>query len=540
MEGVITNLDVLSGAPSILEENVQGSIPLFTAARSSTNDFSSSYFWVNRDGVLLWADAFTNSTIEQQYNGDDRSFRQYYQVPKETLQPYYSTVVESVDGVPRLYVAYPILDRQDDAQPSDDGIVFEGVVVSAIDLDDLGLFLQGQLHPKYSSTTGLIDRNGIILYTSNSTNIGKDLFGDEIQSLLPLEIKDEFNSFLRDSLKGEPGSGELSYQGNTSTIAYQPVAIHGNDLAILYITVPHQLTGHVSLLVDQQRTFNTIMIAVIGVVATSVAILVFLWNRRLSSTVDLRTSELKSANESLVHSNRQLGNVNQQLVDANKQLQLNEKMQREFINIAAHELRTPTQAILGYSDLFEIDPDSRMESMKAVSRNALRLERLTQDILDVSRIEGKALDLHKERFDIAEVIQPAIEDAKRQPINGDIKFVYQDGDGIIVEGDKVRITQVLSNLLNNAIKFTKKGTITVRTERDKTAGRVRVSVTDDGEGIHQDIEPRLFTKFTTNSQTGTGLGLFISKSIVEAHGGTINGRNNDGKGAVFSFTLPLN
>jgi signal transduction histidine kinase len=295
----------------------------------------------------------------------------------------------------------------------------------------------------------------------------------------------------------------------------------------------------VALLIDQQRTFNTILIVVIGAVAAGVALLVLLWNKRLSDIVDIRTSELKTANHSLVDSNRQLGHANQQLLDANKQLELNDKMQKEFINVAAHELRTPTQAILGYSELFESDPGIRDEAMKAVWRNAFRLERLTQDILDVSRIEGKALNLHKEKFGIDEVIRPAIEDAKRQVANGDVRFVYAGDGDIVLHGDKARITQVISNLLNNAVKFTRRGTITVKTRKEPAAGKVEVSVTDDGEGIHSDIMPRLFTKFTTNSQTGTGLGLFISKSIVEAHGGTISGRNNsDGKGAVFSFTLP--
>ena len=522
MEGVITNLEIISSAPAILDNDVEGAVPLFNSARASTQDFASSYFWVGSNGSLVWADAFVNSTLAQQYIGDDRSFRDYYMMPKETLSPFYSTVIESVDGVPRMYVSYPVLDGQ----------IFEGVVVSAIDLDDIGLFLQSQLSPKYESTTGLLDRDGRILYTNNATFIGKDVFGEEFQSLLPLEIKDTFNSFLRDSLRGQPGSGDITFQGETATIAYQPVTIRGNEFAVLYITAPHKLAGNVAFLIDQQRTFNTILIIVIGAVAAGVAFLVLLWNKRLSDIVDLRTSELKTANRSLLDSN-------QQLVEANKQLELNDKMQKEFINVAAHELRTPTQAILGYSELFESDPGIREEAMKAVWRNASRLERLTQDILDVSRIEGKALNLHKEKFALGDVIQPAIEDVKRQVANGDIKFVNASDGDISVHGDKARITQVISNLLNNAVKFTKRGTITITTRHEPAAGKVEVTVMDDGEGIHREIMPRLFTKFTTNSQTGTGLGLFISKSIVEAHGGSISGRNNaTGKGAVFTFALP--
>jgi signal transduction histidine kinase len=528
---VSSNLILMSDAPAIQSHDVESAIPLFASARSTTVDFASSYFWVDADGTLLWADAFTNSTIEQQYNGDDRSFRDYYSTPRDTFAPYYSTVIESVDGVPRLYVAYPILDRSTSVgqqspstpQQTDDPI-FKGVVVSAVDLDDIGKFLQSELSPKHSSTVGLLARDGIILYTGNASFTGKDIFGAEFQSLLPSGIKDTFNGFIRESLTGQPGSGDISYLGNTSTIAFEPVSIRGNDFAILYVSAPHQLADNAGILIAQQRTFNSILIAVIGGIAAGIAFVILVWNRRLTATVDLRTSELKTAN--------------QDLTDANEQLLLNDKMQREFINIAAHELRTPTQAILGYADLFEMQPESREEAIKAVTRNALRLERLTQDILDVSRIEGRALELNKEKFNISEVILASLDDARRQVANGDIKFAYQGPDDIIVEADKARISQVVSNLLNNAVKFTKKGTIAINVVQMN--GEATVIVSDTGSGIHPEMIPRLFTKFASKSQTGTGLGLFISKSIVEAHGGRISGENKgEGKGAAFSFTVPL-
>ncbi|TLY06684.1 MAG: HAMP domain-containing histidine kinase, partial [Thaumarchaeota archaeon] len=208
------------------------------------------------------------------------------------------------------------------------------------------------------------------------------------------------------------------------------------------------------------------------------------------------------------------------------------------INIAAHELRTPTQAIIGFSELFELRPEEREESMKAVARNATRLERLTNDILDVTKIEGKSLTLNKEKFNISEVVSAAVDDAKRQIANGDVRLIYQEPKEILVEGDKERITQVISNLLRNAIKFTKKGSIFVLSE--EKGNEVVVSVVDSGSGIDPEIQPRLFTKFTSKSQTGTGLGLFISRSIIEAHGGKITGTNNkEGAGATFTFTLPL-
>jgi signal transduction histidine kinase len=309
------------------------------------------------------------------------------------------------------------------------------------------------------------------------------------------------------------------------------VSIEGNDFAVLYITSPHNLAGNVNLLIDQQRTLNLLIIGVIAAASIGIALLITMWNKRLGAIVNEKTSQLNTANESLVSSNAEL-------TLANEQLKVNDKMQREFINIAAHELRTPTQAIIGFSELFDIRPEEREETMKAVARNAFRLQRLTEDILDVARIEGKSLELHKEKFNISEVINTALEDTKRQIANGDLRLIYQEPKDIIVEGDKERIAQVISNLLGNAIKFTKKGTIFILSENK--GNEVVVSVVDSGSGIDSEIQSRLFTKFTTKSQTGTGLGLYISKSIIEAHGGTIKGVNNkEGSGATFTFTLPL-
>jgi signal transduction histidine kinase len=435
--------------------------------------------------------------------------------------PYFSTVIESVDGVPRLYIADPIIlnNSEDNNNP-----FFNGVVVSAIDVDQLGRFLQSQLPTKFESTFGMIDRNSTILYSSNSTYIGKNVFGDKVQASIPADIKDSFNSFMRDSLSGNAGSGDITYQGNTSTIAYEPVSFSGDQFAVVYIVAPHEFQQTAGPLIDQQRNFNLIVIASIGTVAVGVAYLVLIWNRRLSAMVKSKTAELEHANKSLQ--------------EAVEQLKGHDKMQREFINVAAHELRTPTQAIIGYSELFYLRPESRQEAMKAIARNAERLERLTSGILDVTRIEGHKLDLNKEKFELSQVISSAVEDAKRSIHDSNIKFEYCTPGNIVVEADRERLSQVISNLLNNAIKFTKQGTIYISEEIKD--GQAIVSVKDTGAGIDPEIMPMLFTKFATKSQTGTGLGLFISKSIIEAHGGRIWGENNDDrKGATFTFALPL-
>jgi signal transduction histidine kinase len=524
IEAVSSNLALLSSIPAIQNQDLESSKELFSNAQETTSNITSSYFWLDKYGKLLWANAFENQTIYEQYSGSDRSFRPYFSEPQDTLRPYFSSLIESVDEVPRLYIAHPIiLDTGQNANNNNNRPVFNGVVASAIDLDQFGQVLQGQLSTKYGSTLGMVDRNGMILYSSNATYIGKDIFGDEFQPVIPLEIRDSFNSFLRDSLQGRTGSGDISIQGNTSTIAYQPVSFSGDNFAVVYIVVPHNIQGPVGSLIDQQRDFNLIIIGSIGAVAVGIAFLILNWNRRLSGIVKSKTAELEQANLSL-----------QQAVE---QLKDHDRMQREFINVAAHELRTPTQAIIGYSDLFYLRPESREEAIKAIARNAERLELLTRDILDVTRIEGHRLDLNKEKFDISEVVASAIDDTRRRVDDSTIKFQYTLAK-IQVEADRMRISQVVSNLLGNAVKFTKQGTIYIST--DNKDGQVVVSVKDTGPGIDSEIMPRLFTKFTSKSQTGTGLGLFISKSIIEAHGGRIWAENNkDRKGATVTFRLPL-
>jgi signal transduction histidine kinase len=242
-----------------------------------------------------------------------------------------------------------------------------------------------------------------------------------------------------------------------------------------------------------------------------------------------------------------------------KELRRAYRMQKEFINIASHEMKTPTQAIIAYTELLRQHPERRDQMIQAISRNALRLQRLTNDILDVTRIESQTLNLTKEQFNLGDLITCIVEDHRRQidQNKNNIRIVHnirlkRKNSSLIVYADRGRITQVLSNLLSNAIKFTlekkEKGQVVYlraalsHNRKNNDQGEVIVSVKDSGEGIHPDIFPRLFTKFTTKSFTGTGLGLFISKSIVEAHGGKIWAKNNDndnGKGATFTFSLPI-
>jgi two-component system, OmpR family, sensor histidine kinase VicK len=233
------------------------------------------------------------------------------------------------------------------------------------------------------------------------------------------------------------------------------------------------------------------------------------------------------------------------------------RMQKEFINIASHEMKTPTQAILGYTGLLRQHPEKRDQMIQGISRNALRLQRLTNDILDVTRIESQTLNLNKEQFNLKYLITSIVEDYRRQiqENKSNVRLLYdikrhKKKTSLTIEADRGRITQVLSNLLNNAIKFASEkkergqvvsvSTVADYDSKNNDCGEIIVSIKDSGEGIHPDIFPRLFTRFATKSFTGTGLGLYISKNIVEAHGGRMWAENNPNEeGATFRFSLPL-
>jgi two-component system, OmpR family, sensor histidine kinase VicK len=227
-------------------------------------------------------------------------------------------------------------------------------------------------------------------------------------------------------------------------------------------------------------------------------------------------------------------------------LKVHDKMQKEFINIAAHELRTPVQPILGLSEILQskVKDKEQLRLLDVISRNAKRLKNLTENILDVTKIESDRLKINRKIFNLNDIVTNLLADYKKEEKSKSYRqirlfFSGNNDKSTTIEGDKERITQVISNLLSNAIKFTfEGGEISLHIKRDTQ--HVIVSVRDNGQGINPQIYPRLFTKFATNSVVGTGLGLYVSKNIIEAHGGRMWAENNpDGKGATFSFSLPL-
>ena len=263
-----------------------------------------------------------------------------------------------------------------------------------------------------------------------------------------------------------------------------------------------------------------------------------------------------------------------QLEIANEKLRIQDKIQSDFIKVAAHELRNPIQPILGMSEVIksmitqkkELNINETCDHLDLIIRNARKLQRLTDNVLDINRIETNSLHMRKNIFNLKGLIQVLVDDYKNPNHNNNEKKYdsniyrnielsclfpsitedHQNGDLFLIEADRDRISQVISNLLSNALKFTNEDdTIYVTMEKKYTGsiGEVTVSIKDTGTGIDPEIFPRLFTKFATKSFKGNGLGLFISKTIIEAHGGKIWAENNsNGKKGVnvcIQFTIGI-
>ena len=534
LDDITSLLRIIGASQSIQEGDLSAATSVFNEAQLATSDVVDFYMWLDKDGRVVWISNLNQTTYEQ-YRGLDLSYRLYFSEPKATHNVYYSSIVDSNDRINRLYISYPIIGKNNVSAQLDPVTVtgsslggdFRGTVVAGIRADVLGKYLESQISTNLEGQVGLIDRTGIILYLKDSEFVSKNVFGVKFQSFLQSlgsETIRTMSSGFKLGLQGYSGSEEISINGK-SAFVYTPILLERNQFGVLYILAPYTQVAEVAALVENQKNLSILLIIAIGASAVTAAFVILQWNKNLEKTITQRTALLREANE---------------------QLTVHDKLQREFINIAAHELRTPLQPILGLSQILESQFGERSEEMKVIARNARRLERLTQDILDVSRIESGALTLNIQTIDLDEVISSIIIDYRNNLADAirtgndkkeKVKIKYEPKK-LMVKGDRERIQQVMSNLINNALRFTKEGAIIVKTQ--VIDGLAQIMVKDTGSGIDPEIMPRLFEKFVTKSEKGTGLGLYISNSIVQAHGGKMWAENNvDGKGATFTFTLPL-
>ncbi len=459
----------------------------------------------------------------------DISLRDYVNETKNTLNPVFSNGFKGIDGTHKIALTFPILNR--------DNGEYLGMV--GVEIPSVGFFARyGNVYDIDSEFLVAYDRNSNYISTPRTNFLGMSIFSDEVQRFF--NFNDIQNKYYQNVFDGLLFGGYAIYDfgdGERLNTGY-PVSVDGTSKYFVFIIAPTaSVYSDIDGTLSAERSKFILLIA--GITAAIVILILFLvkLNSILNEQIKRRTKDLEESNK--------------RLKIANEQLNIHDRMQKEFINMTAHELRTPIQPILVLTQYIrnKTGDKEQIEILDIIIKNTKRLKNLAEEILDITRIERGALSLNKETFslndliiDIIKELQKIMDNSKKIMFDHDI----HTGDSVLVYSDKNRIRQVLYNLIGNSIKFIpKEGIISLRIKKTQSGdGNDKeiavVSIKDTGIGIDAAIMPKLFTKFVSKSFQGTGLGLYISKNIVESHGGNIWAENNkDGKGATFYFTLTL-
>ncbi len=467
----------------------------------------------------------------------DISFRDYIQETRNTLKPVFSDGFKGIDNIFSIALTVPIVNS--------DSEKYIGIIGIQIPTEPFFAH-SGNINNVNSQFLVAYDSKKNYIATPRTQFIGKNFFDTDVQKFF--NVTDIQNNYYRKIFSGELLGGSAVYNfgsGERLNTGY-PIFLQEKPKYFIFVITPTtQIYSQIDNILHTERVKGFSLIFGLSFAVLILILFLIKWNNTLNIEVKKRTKELQD-------SNRQLSLTNQEIAQANEELKVHDKMQKEFINIASHEIKTPLQAIISASQLLQMYPERQKKFASAIQRNALRLQRLSNDILDVAKIESRSLKLKKELIDLNVLISNIVEDYKTiiAKDNQNIKLYFKPSNytALFVKADKERIAGVISNLLSNAIKFTKEGEIFVSTEKvdNKSSSQYAlVTVKDTGVGIDPEILPKIFSKFITKSFEGLGLGMYIAKNIVEAHEGKIWTENNNNKnkngnrGAIFYFTLPL-
>ena len=486
---------------------------------------------------------------QHSFVGMNFSYRSWVQETKSTLMPQFSDSFVGRDGKYRIAITYPIIIKNSFGSINYAGLV--GAVIPTIEL--FGYY--GNIYNIQLKYLSVLDSKGLLLTHPIPSLIGKPFYGDYFQNMS--KHNKVLNNLIGTTVfSGKPSSAIYNFVNGERFTTGSPIILNGKpQYSVFIITPTSTIYSKIDRIISNERLEMLSLIA--GIIGAIMILILFLirMNSILDKNIKERTKELEESTNSLLL--------------LNEQLQIQDRMQKEFIEIAAHELRTPIQPIIGFSRIVKdkINDNEQKDLLDIIIKNTNRLKRLTEDILDVTRIESHKLHLNKEPICIRELLHSIIKEFRHtlENNNKNIKFNLQfrniDLNSVNIVADKNRIFQVISNLINNSIKFisqenrkeNENGLISIDVEgtiinsnksnnsSDNIIDGVIISIKDNGKGIDSEIFPRLFTKFSSKSFQGTGLGLYICKNIIEAHGGNIWAKNNeDGKGATFSFSIPLN
>ena len=534
---VTVNLELLSSSKELSEQRLEIGKILVNSAQKTTANVVDFYNWVDSNGTSIWSSANSDVITNMKFKEFSAASSIYFSKVKDTQVPTYSNTLKFTNGQSGILIIYPIFDNQNrTTNINRTNEQFKGAILAGITSNTLSQYLGSQISPLSSANISLVDSSGLMTLTGIAQLTDANVFDKKFSSLTEQfgtskSVKSITEVFRSAVSNPKTGTTDVTSGGKDLTLSYAPVVSNGIHYFTIILILPHSLVSSLDDLVVQQRNFAIAAMLIIVLSAGGIFFVITYWNKGLRKVVYIQTKELQ---------------------ETTKKLTYHDKLQKEFIDIAAHEFRTPIQSVLGYSELIHTNLKNFEQYFDKIIRNARRLEKLTEDVLDVSRIEGKNLQLTKSFFDLNQTIEQVIEDHQKEALDKDVKISFESKNNVTntIYADEARLQQVIDNLISNAINFTNNGHIMISAYRGKEDNNgknddadkesVVVEIKDTGAGINPEMMPRLFEKFATRSISGTGLGLYISKSIVDSHGGKIWAYNNtDGKGATFTFTLPL-
>src|SRR5215216_2547985 len=479
---------------------------------------------------------------ENPFIGTDMSSIDWVTEARSKLSPMFSKEVVGLDGKHRIFITHPIINRQDGNY-----IGLVGLAIPTVEFFEK----YGSVYNIESQFLVAYDKEGNYIATPRTELLGKNFFSEEVQKFFDYNADE---NRLYGQVFGEriPSYAVYDFGGGERLNTGYPVMRNGEAAYFIFVVTPIEtIYSQIDNILSRQQVDLLVQRLVSIAAIAAVTFFVIRLNNKLKQKVKERTKSLEELNE--------------KLIKANEQLEGNDKVQKEFINIAAHELRTPIVPILNLSEILysnvkehhhqqqlqqreaqgeqhqqqqQQQKQQQKEMLEIILRNANRLHQLTEDILDVTRIESHTLKLRKERFNLNDAILNVIEDYREQIANGNngnVKLMYEPANS----------SSSSSNSSNRIIKRkdADRNSGDGKVKEEKEEEEVVIAVKDTGTGIDPELMPRLFTKFATKSYQGTGLGLYISKSIIEAHGGKMWAENNNSdrehKGATFYFTLPV-
>ncbi|HET6590109.1 MAG TPA: sensor histidine kinase [Candidatus Nitrosocosmicus sp.] len=550
----------LEGISNSINTNLEDPLPnmtksALTDAYNKINDTTpvDRMFLQNKDEIAIFDIGPSGDPI---YTGKNFSFRSWVKETKNTMKPVISEMFEGIEGKDRFAITYPIIST------NNSGDYYNGLIGVVIPVDEFFRYY-GNIYDIQSQYLSAFDHDATILVHPIPSLVGKQFFGEFTQNLIGNDKV--LDDMVRRVVSGQPGFAVYDLVGQERLNTGYPIYIEDKPRFSVFVVTPTSLIySKINEIIDKERLQMLSLIT--GTIAAVLLLIIYLnkINKTLNKEVNKRTKELQDSNI--------------KLESANKHIQIHDDMQKEFINLTAHELRNPVQSLMGFSEILKKintlapkgkENDRYKDPIEAIIRSTRRLKRLVDIIFDVSQLDNNLLMLNKENINMKDFIQEistnykyesqttkkihkasqkiddtdSLDRGKKPKYSVEIDFIYADDskDPIIVSGDRYYLAQVITNLLDNAFEFTHdEGVVKVKLEKSKDNKAAVVTISDNGYGIHPDVLPFLFIKYVKKSKGGAGLSLYISKKIIESHGGNMWARNNQDKnGATFGFSLPF-